>query len=332
MQKKDVNEPKQTLCFGSYPQSLVTDEEIIRRLEQKMGKLPTRGPNRRWNSYPFYRDGDGSLAFSWYIDLDDPSGKYRGVYFTAQRPAMTEVGEDAGEDASASLQKANGFTPKRVYWFRYEPIEWRILGKADECALLLSEKVLFSSQFFSQEHLGYFESRVFRKNAEINDYKESDLRKTIDDLLKTAFGDKEKEMLFEIELDNGERTTFPNDKTQWGTASGKNDYACASFKTQLFALSVQEVTDDHLGFDPDPNAADPARRKAPTDYARALGVGVSTEEGVGNGCSPWWLRSPSESDRVEACCVVPDGSTDRQTCILSTYVGLAPALWYVFKE
>lgn len=115
--------------FGWYPQSEVTDSSIISALNTAGGE---------WISYGYYSGTqygnlgslyDGQMKpgdFMRYKDVIYGSDKYRGVVFDIYRPGCTGEKTD-GYHSSDQRQWSNGYTYGNVYWFKYEPIEWRVL-------------------------------------------------------------------------------------------------------------------------------------------------------------------------------------------------------------
>ena len=137
-QKMSVNQNVETIpvvgdevLFGSYPQSLVTDNAITAELDKLAGKLPSvvmrrilrpRINHENWSSYDYYINSERQF-FMWYIDVDYQQERYRGVYFTSYRPRRT----DLESSMSNSEQDDNGYMTNVIYWFKYEPIRWRVV-------------------------------------------------------------------------------------------------------------------------------------------------------------------------------------------------------------
>ena len=124
-----------TIEFGSYPQTDVTNE-LGSVLEQQGGE---------WISYNYYENSsysyqDGEMKPSDYMrfrDVDYNGAKYRGVVFDHYRPFVQKTALD--------IQKQNGYNPGKTYWFRYDPIQWRVLDPST--GLVISETVLDSHEF-----------------------------------------------------------------------------------------------------------------------------------------------------------------------------------------
>ncbi len=59
-----------------------------------------------------------------YADFTYNGTKYRAVTFSQYRPVWTS--ELSSSDNSE--QYDNGYTPNNIYYFKYEPLKWRILN------------------------------------------------------------------------------------------------------------------------------------------------------------------------------------------------------------
>lgn len=218
------------IYFGSYPQSEVTDETLKESLTNAAGDTGT------WTSYDYYIDGEAS-DFMVYKDVSSKGEKYRGVYFTKYRPMYTTN----KSSADYSYQDNNGYYANTVYWFKYEPIKWKILSESDGDVFLLSELLLDSQDYH------YTQDTINDYNA--NDYEQSHIRAWLNDhFYNTAFSESEKAIIKETLVDN------TNDK--------------------IFLLSYSEVKNGKY-FVFDNNAV----VKKPSDYSKAQGTTVYSGEG-----------------------------------------------------
>ncbi len=127
-----------TLFYGSYPQSQVDEETLVKALD---------AIEAEWTAYPYFAGSGeaGSMKqreYSFYKDVTYKGVKYRGVMLKKYRPRYTFEAYPAQDDA---LQYSSGFELKKTYWFRYEPVEWIVLDPA--AGLLLSKNVLDAQPF-----------------------------------------------------------------------------------------------------------------------------------------------------------------------------------------
>ena len=199
-----------------------------------------------------------------------------------------------------------------VYYFKVEPIKWRILSESDDVALILCD--------------GIIANRIYDDDS--NNYAESEIRAWLNgQFYETAFSELQRELILTTTVDNSARSTNPNgNATEWN--GGANPYACANTQDKVFLLSMQEVTNAAYGFNASYGSNDTARRKQLSDYSRATGAWMSTSaDYYGNGC--WWLRSPyyGRSDSADVDC---SGGTRPYTGsawgVRNTLEGVVPAL------
>ena len=305
------------IYFGEYPQTEVKDSEITSALNAAAGSLPTESDSSDWTSYGYYISGSVS-NFMWYIDLEYSGEKYRGVYFTQYRPYYT----GNSSSASNSYQDDNDYSTSTVYWFKYEPIKWRILSEANGEALILCEMIIDSQEYYSSNSSYSFSHNGGTGYA--NNYALSNIRKWLNDTFyNTAFTDLQKQLIVLTTVDNSARSTNPNNNaTEWN--SGTNTCACANTEDYVFLLSLQEVTNSAYGFS-SCGDFDTARRKQNTDYAKSQGAWTSTSSAYkGNGC--WWLRSPPYDTSTHARYVDEWGYGGRECYVRITGKGVVPAL------
>lgn len=130
-----------TIYFGMYPQTRITDGATI----VKLG-----GFDNTWTSYE-YLINDSITEFMYYKDVILDGVKYRGVYFTKYRPYMCAYSGIAGN----SFQDDNGYYTSTIYWFKYEPIEWKIIQSDDSQVTLVSSLMLDAQQYDYQSDGSY---------------------------------------------------------------------------------------------------------------------------------------------------------------------------------
>ena len=294
--------------FGSYPQTRVTDEDDIEGLNAKIEQLPTDSNNYGWTSYGYYVDG-AIGNYMWYIDTEFKGETYRGVYFTSYRPSTT-IGVSSEEN---SKQDDNGYYVSTVYWFLFEPIKWRVLSEENGTALILSELIIDSGEFYVSDKGTRNENG---ETVHLNNYEFSTIRNWLNDnFYNTAFTDIQKELIVVTNVDNSADTT--------GSNLG-NNYACNDTTDNVFLLSHADMVNAGYGFDELYTATDEMRKKQTSDYAMAQGAYTSTNEG-NEGIGYWWLRSPYYNNGVNASRVHEAGYI-RSAYVYSADVGIVPAI------
>ena len=283
-----------TIYFGEYPQTEVTDSTITAALNDMRGTLPTSSNSYDWTSYGYYNYISGDVTnFMWYIDLEYSGGKYRGVYFTSYRPYYPTN----SSSSSNSYQDDNGYSTGTVYWFKYEPIKWRILTESDGKAMILSELMLDSQQY---DYDGSYS----------NNYANSTIRRWLNDTFyNTAFGDTQQAIIETTEVDN----------SVYSTGDSSNPNACANTFDKVFLLSYREVVNSSYGFSTTSSSSS-TRQKQVSDYCKAQGS-LTDSNGNGN----WWLRSPNYSSSISVRRVYVDGHLG-SFIVLYTLYGVVPAL------
>lgn len=196
-----------TVYFGSYPQTKVTDTSIISAL----GGFDAS----TWTSYGYYVSGSVS-NYMYYIDKEYGGERYRGVYFSSYRPYYCSYGSGTGN----SYQDDNGYNTYTVYWFRYEPIAWDIVEEADGKAILVADLILDSQQY---DYGGSYS----------NNYAESTIRAWLNETFyNTAFNELQQAIIQTVEVDNSVAST--------GYSS--NQYACENTNDKIFLMSYVEAT------------------------------------------------------------------------------------------
>ena len=287
--------------FGSYPQSIVTDTTLLSNLNSARGTLPTSANSRAWTSYGYYISSSSATSYMWYIDITNETDEYRGVYFTSYRPFS--IG--GSSSTSYSYQDDNGYTTSSVYWFKYEPITWRVLDVQGSSAFLMADLVLDSQDY----HYSISDRTIGGSTVYANNYKESHIRSWLNsNFYNTAFTAAEKARI--------QTTTVDNSVASTGYSS--NTYACANTSDQVFLLSYAEATNASYGL-----STDASRQLKSSAYAQSQGVLTDNT----NGNSHWWVRSPHSNYASVARYVNNDGSDINSTRVNYTHHGVVPALW-----
>ena len=315
------------ILFGLWPQSEVTGTGFVAALNELAGALPTSENSGAWTSYAYYDASSNTTDFMWYQDVVRGENTYRGVYFNSYRPkTTTHLGSE-----STSQQDEHGYTTKTVYWFKWEPIKWRILDEQNGNALLLCEMLIDAQAYqtcFNKTN-GYLTDAageyILDSNGNkisANNYEHSTIRAWLaDTFYATAFTDLQKDIIQLTTVDNSAAST--TDST--GTLNSADDYVCGNTEDYVFLLSESEVTNEAYGF-AGYNANDPYRLKKATAYAKCQGV--QTHAGLYMTTGWWWLRSPHYQSMGEYVCeVYNDGYTSGSNVVNYTIYGICPALW-----
>jgi hypothetical protein len=286
-----------TVLMGMYPQSMVTDATLLATLSTASGTLPTSANSQAWTDYGYYINGSVS-SYMWYIDIENSGNEYRGVYFTSYRPDLTT------NTSSITYQDDNGYYTSSVYWFKYEPITWRVLDVQSSSAFLMADLILDSQDY----HYSLDDRTIGGSTVYANNYKESHIRSWLNDnFYNTAFTAAEKARIQTTTVDNSVAST----------GYDPNAYACANTSDKVFLLSGSETTNASYGL-----STTTARQLKPSAYAQSQGVYTNTS----NGNSYWWLRSPLNNYASGARLVDGNGFVIDYYVNYTNY-GVVPALW-----
>lgn len=263
-----------TVHFGLYPQTQITDKSLINRLNNQAGEKPTPSNNYSWIDYNYYIDGK-KQSYMWYLDITYGCEKYRGIYFAKYRPSCT----DDIVSYVNSNQYGNGYKKSTIYWFKWEPIKWNILTEKNGRAFLITDLLLDAQHYNSSEKStkhNHNEGKGFSNNYEL-----SDIRQWLNNVFyDTAFNDIEKSIIDTALVDNSESSIG---------YIGFMGISCACNNTndKVFMISRPEVNTYFISGE--------ARKVQGTDYAKSQGLFVSSN------CGSWWLRSPNGSNGMYAC-------------------------------
>ncbi len=274
--------------FGLYPQTKINDKNLIDLLNKLSGELPTKENFHKWISYKYYFEGkiDDNM---FYIDITLNNEIYRGVLILSYRTFWIT----AESNADNSLQDDNGYFINKVYWFKFEPIEWQIIKETDKHLILLANHVL-DSQTYDYSENGYSSLYI---NSSIRKW----LTTTFYNL---AFSDKEKTKIQTCEVDNS------------ASSSGykNSDFTCENTYDKIYLMSVNDI------YNYFPDSRD--RIKCPTDYAISQGCLYGRKY---NACT-WMLRSPHRYDNKYIHSLDYNGSPIHFDNVTNTDSGVVPSI------
>ena len=285
--------------FGSYPQSEVTDADEVAKLEAD-------SENYLWVSYKYYsgtgNSTDGKMEpgdFMLYKDFYSGGEMFRAVTFSEYRP-----GTGGGLKGDVfSNQKDNDYHPNNVYYFKYEPLTWRVLDP-DE-GYIMCDNVIDSQSyqnFVIRKDDKLYNSKDFTNY--VSDWETCSLRQWLNKTFyNTAFSREEKMLIGTTFLENNSP-----DGTWFGTDTGD----------KIFILSFDDVINSAYGFDSSKSEFDEARKLKGTDYSKCQGVYIS------QGYPHWWLRTPGDAEAVYL--VSSYGWAALGQGVYGTGVGVVPAL------
>lgn len=200
-----------------------------------------------------------------------------------------------------------------TYYFKVEPVKWRILSESNGEAFIFCDLVLDAhsynsladtSQFYHNGGTGYS-----------NNYALSDIRNWLNSTFyDSVFTTLQKQLVLLTTVDNSKESTLMYNTT------GKNDYACEDTEDYVFLLSEREVTTPNYGFkSSNTTSNDLERKKFGTDYSMARGVYYTSDK-----YGSWWLRSPNS--KTEAYIVNYYGFAHGGATVDQIKYGIVPAI------
>ncbi len=286
--------------FGTYPQTRVDETE----------ELAAAAAAATWKSYGYYsgtgtenglmQPGDGMQFADFYCGGE----KYRAVTILQQRPKLTY--ETPNPDCQ---QKENGYTPNHTYYFKYDPLIWRVLDP--NTGYVLCENVIDSQPFQNvvwkkpngggSDYYQGVDSTIYA-----DQYPTSSIRSWLNHVFyETAFSADQKGNILLTEFNNDAEYGYQN----WNGAPTTD---------KISLLSLADVRNEAYGFVNDDTgdfSKDPHKMTQGTDYAKCQGLSVDAYH---DGISGWWLRTA--------------GGGSIHACYIYTYTSVAYYRWVDFTN
>lgn len=230
-----------TIQYGLYPQTHVSDEVVIAELN-KLTPTEING---------------------WYLYEDEYFAKYTATVYNNESYAF--------DDGTAIV---NG----NEYWFKCEPIEWKVLNGSNGTYYVLSCKLLDAHNY----HADYSPRTSGGETVYANNYAQSGIRNWLNDyFFNTAFALNDT-YIQAANVDNGASTTD----------AATNSYACANTQDKIYLPSYSDYLNADYGFATIAEDTSATRECKTTDYARARGAWYNTQTKLLYNGS-YWMRSPS---------------------------------------
>lgn len=325
------------IYFGYWPQTCERDENVIAKLNEMAKNIPVFNDIDKPENWAYYENS----KYIWYIDVIYSGTKYRGFYMKEFRPTT-----DGG--LGYSYVSANHYASRQVYWFKVEPIKWRILTTSGNSAYIMSDIALDAFRLEPNRYQGFYKGEygVFRgaKESDVdgtyaNNWEYCFLRRWLNETFyNEVFNDLQKEIIQTTRLDNSARSCNPDEYPTYypdtyssQNKPGENKYAaqCKDTDDKIFLLSLRDITTTAYGFNKDVKAEDPARNLQASDFAKFCGAPMDIYE---EKYVTWYTRSPSigssggndgyatfvldrhQKGAIKSTDLTPDG-------------GVVPALW-----
>ena len=212
-------------------------------------------------------EDDGEI----YDALDKLSPESNGYYiYNGEYYAKTIGSVYNGNNYVFS--NGNTIVNDETYWFKVEPIIWKVLPDDGDHYYLLST-IPVDTHRFNEKFTGPVDGLY------CNNYEHSEIRSWINnEFYNTAFTNNS--FILTTEVDNSASTTD----------SVNNAYVCDNTFDKVFLLSYRDYINESYGF-PSTNisTSNPARYMTATDWVRARGA--TCTENSSYSCA-YWSRSP----------------------------------------
>ena len=278
--------------FGSYPQTQVEETE----------ELAAAAAAATWKSYGYYSGTGtaGTMEQSDYMQFADffcGGEKYRAVYFTAYRPDMTYI----ASAPERSMQDESGYETGTTYYFRYEPLVWRVLDPDTGyimCDALIDAQAYQNTVYYEYYYSPSACSEPYQDEAltiYANNYATCSLRDWLNgQFFETAFTPEQKANI---------QTTALNNDSHVNALEPRPEYNSAATNDKIFLISWDDALNADYGFDCRVSSTagySVSETMQGTDYARSQGL-YRENSSTFDGCAWRWLRNPGCTG---AACVV----------------------------
>ena len=208
---------------------------------------------------------------------------------------------------------ANGewITTGSEYYFKVEPIKWRVLANGNGDSLLFCDTIIDHGAYYN----GDSSREIGGATVYPSNYAHSDIRTWLNGTFYTkAFSSSEQQGIKTTTVDNGADST----------GFSENTYICEDTQDKVFLLSNRESYDTEYGFIADGTESDAKRMLIVSDYARAIGAHTS-DSIAWAGCGIWWMRSPMWDSEIHVDTGSMSGMVSSSK-VNSVQIGIAPAM------
>ena len=313
--------------FGEYPQTIKADDVEITEIQDERGyylgtdgyyyaKVISRPYYCQWIDEHYNREnksdsrednGFNSIVGDHYFPIlqgHTPDAKFK----------LLPVNNAYEYKFSNGLQ----IQPRRIYFFKVEPIEWIVLYGDDNVTLLSTSKIIdcipysLSNSTYKSSLIRMWLNGYQHEKSTVDKIKELRRNGLGLNFINLAFNEKEREAIIEVEVKNSQSTT-----------NNGNSYLCStSTYDKVYLLSYEDTINSRLGFNGSSKEIDHARMRDTTDFSRAIGVQING--GLYGTNAEWWLRSAQESHTSSI--VNYNGNSNNIAFVSTKANGVVPAI------
>ena len=250
------HETGETISYGQYPQTRVSDNSLIAQLELLVSP----------NAVGFY--------------------EYNGGYYFKETSHLLE--ESLRIDGGCFFNDDTPISDNTPYWFKVDPIKWRIVDEDESSYTLFSDVILDASLFSSGEE-------------KTNNYSTSELRQFLNnDFCDKAFFGTDLPLVTEV------------DNSLSSTGDSVNHYTCDNTFDRVFVPSRVELG-YITGYDPDADTKRNNRKRLTSEYARIKATAYSDYAGL------YWTRTPNAEHSDRTYVVEQIGGISNNYCVDSVF-------------
>lgn len=309
---------KAKIYFGDFPRTIAAQSEDGTKIygKDKLTEITISETDTvKRGMFKYYKGSDGEYYVKEmeypnnnvnvkYSDGSNPkfaiNNSYR--YFRVE-PIVWILVTDSYEKTGKPLYVAEEIVNGNIEF--YKPV------KGNNVRFVNNEKgqltYMYNNVYEISRIRAYLNGKMFYENDgyfnDANDFKNYSINATYNELgfLQTAFTNTAKEKIYcdevHIRNDVASANSSVSTDTQYDENAFKGyngTYLSCDLNDPIFLLSYEEVTNPAYGYPASANNDENNPRKHKyTDYARATGCYPGDD-----GCSNWWLRSPSTHDEI----------------------------------
>ncbi len=226
----------------------------------------------------------------------------------------------SNSDFQAKFGNGEIITSGTAYYFKLEPIKWRILTTNNGKAYLLAEDILYAHRYYETADSTRKQSATSMRLIDANDYKSSEIRAWLNGYSYTG--------------ESGTVSTYLNTgflQTAFTTAESNIIQSTSitenssTMSDKVFLIKYNDLLITSYGF-PSTTYQDATRVKQSTDYSVANYLLASD----GFGAAWWWTRTKYQTTSVsdtQLHYVSRSGNLDYGIDVDDKSVGVVPAIW-----
>lgn len=227
---------------------------------------------------PQYNEDASQVVYTNIYFGSYPQAEVKGAELTA---AVTGASYDSYGDAwvdgtkyrrvsAGDTNNDEQFGSSRYRYFKWERICWRVLANDGKTLFVLADKGL--------------DCQSYHEIGAATAWADCSLRKWLNgSFYRTAFDSKERGAIVR-------QTVGDADYADAGAADS------TSTDDNVYIPSLAEMAERSYGFTTSIQKPSPCRQMQASDFAYAMGARLGDEDGTGNQCCWWWLRSPAAEE------------------------------------